>query len=83
MSFGEVKFDGLKELSKRLREAVDGGKIDELIEDCLRDEAAVLLELVIPLTLPGERPPLKSVIGNATGASADKKAAAYQAAWGG
>lgn len=83
MSFGEIKFDAFKDLSKRLHEAIDSGKVDDLIEDCLRDEAATLLELVIPLTPTGEKPPIGAVIGGAKGASADKKAAAFNAAWGG
>lgn len=83
MSFGEVKFEAFKDLSKRLHAAIDSGKIDELIEDCLRDEAAVLLELVIPDTPTGEAPKLASVIGRANGESAEKKVEAYQKAWGG
>ncbi len=83
MSWGSVECDDLKDLSKRLHEAIDGNKVDELMEDLMRDAAATLLELVIPLTPTGEKADFNSVLAGATGAEAEKKTAAYNAAWGG
>jgi hypothetical protein len=83
MSWGSVEYDDFKEASKKLREALDGNKVDELMEDLMRDAAATLLELVIPLTPTGEKADFNQVIAGASGKELEKKAAAYNAAWGG
>ena len=83
MSWGNVECDDLKELSKKLHAALDGGAVDELMQDLMRDDAAVLLQLVIPMTPTGEKPDLKEVVGGATGAAAEKKIQGFQNAWGG
>lgn len=83
MNWGSVEYSGLKEFADKIRAVVDEKKVDDLAEDLMRDAAATLLELVIPLTPTGEKADLNSVLAGATGSEAEKKTAAYERAWGG